>query len=263
MSRYAGTFVWYELMTTDAAASEAFYCEVLGWRARPAEGAPMPYTILSAGEDGVAGMYALSREMLDRGVKPGWIGYIAVDDMDAKATGVSEAGGTVHVGPTDLPGVGRFAIATDPQGVGFVLFDPIPPSSGNPKPAFANIPGHVGWNELRTTALDPAFDFYAKLFGWTEKSSMDMGSEWGKYRMFGVSKGEEMIGGMMKQPTSVPGEPQWRFYFIADGIDAAIERLKSAGGQLSDGPHQVPGGAWAAQATDPHGVRFGLTAAQK
>jgi predicted enzyme related to lactoylglutathione lyase len=263
MASYDGTFVWYELMTSDAAASEAFYREVIGWRARPAEGAPMPYTIFSAGDDMVAGMMALSPGMLQGGAKAGWIGSIAVSNVDAKIEELRAAGGKVHMGPSDIEKIGRFAIVADPQGVAFVLFDPIPPAGGIPKPPFANSPGHIGWNELRTTVLDPAFDFYAKLFGWTEKGSLDMGPEWGMYRMFGVGAGGETIGGMMKQPASVSGEPQWKFYFVVDGIEAAIARLKSAGGQLNDGPHQVPGGAWAAQATDPHGVRFGLTSAQK
>ena len=45
-----GKFVWYELMTTDTKAAEAFYSDVIGWDAQDAGMPGMSYTILSAGE---------------------------------------------------------------------------------------------------------------------------------------------------------------------------------------------------------------------
>ena len=50
MSQPGGRFVWYELMTSDAAAATRFYQSVVGWQTKVA---PMPggdYTMLSAGE---------------------------------------------------------------------------------------------------------------------------------------------------------------------------------------------------------------------
>jgi predicted enzyme related to lactoylglutathione lyase len=264
MSSFKGNFVWYELMTSDAAVSEAFYAKAVGWKPRKMDAPGMTYTVFEAGGDGVGGMMALSQQMLDEGGKPGWTGYIAVDDVDAAAKAVQGAGGTIYMGPADIPGVGRFAMAADPQGVGFALFKPNPPAGAAPVPAFSPATaGHIGWNELRTTALDAGFDFYAKQFGWVENGSMDMGPTYGMYRMFGVGSDSQMIGGMMKTPPESPVGAYWKFYFNVEGIDAAAERVKAGGGKVTDGPHEVPGGAWTLQCADPHGVLFGLTSPTK
>jgi predicted enzyme related to lactoylglutathione lyase len=67
------------------------------------------------------------------------------------------------------------------------------------------------------------------------------------------------MGGMMDKPAGVPA-PVWNFYVNVDGIDAAVERIQSAGGQVLMGPHEVPGGSWIVQATDPQGAAFALVA---
>ena len=46
------------------------------------------------------------------------MGYIGVDDVDAYARRVKKSGGAIHRGPENIPGVGRFAVAGDPQGSG-------------------------------------------------------------------------------------------------------------------------------------------------
>ena len=61
MSSSLGKFVWYELMTTDAPAAEAFYKSVVGWGARDAGHPSMAYTLFLAGETGVA--LALARSL--------------------------------------------------------------------------------------------------------------------------------------------------------------------------------------------------------
>ena len=54
---------------------------------------------------------------------------------------------------------------------------------------------------------------------------------------------QRAVGGMMTKPAEVP-RPAWLYYFNVDGIDAAVERVKADGGQVHDGPMEVPGGAW-------------------
>jgi predicted enzyme related to lactoylglutathione lyase len=65
---------------------------------------------------------------------------------------------------------------------------------------------------------------------------------------------------MMDKPASLPVS-LWGFYVTVDAIGAAIDRLKEKGGQVLNGPHQVPGGSWIVQAIDPEGAAFALTAA--
>src|SRR3546814_9929308 len=74
-----GKFVWYELMTTDTAAAEAFYRSVIGWSAKDAGVPGIAYTFLTVGGGGVAGLMALPEGARDAAAGPGWMGYVAVD----------------------------------------------------------------------------------------------------------------------------------------------------------------------------------------
>jgi predicted enzyme related to lactoylglutathione lyase len=244
-------FVWYELMTTDLDSAERFYKKVIGWSAKDSGQPDMRYTIMSAGETMIAGMMSLPDEVRAAGGQSGWMGYVGVDDVDAATERVRKAGGMVFRDPADIPGVGRFAVVADPQGAAFMLFQPM---GGNGASAPAGTPGHVGWRELYASDWETAFDFYAGQFGWTKKDAMDMGAM-GVYQMFAA--GADAIGGMMTKPDAVP-QPAWLFYFNVDDADAAAERIVEGGGQVVNGPMQVPGGGWIVQGLDPQGALFAV-----
>jgi uncharacterized protein len=254
-----GDFVWHELRTTDAKGAEEFYTHVVGWQAKPS-GDPggVPYTLFSAGDLGVAGLMQLTPQMLADGMRPSWVGFIGVDDVDAYAKRVEQAGGKVHCQPMDIPTVGRFAPVEDPQGAGFLLFK----GSLNyapPRPAFGS-PGTVGWNELSANDERTAWDFYSGLFGWTEDNSMDMGPM-GIYRIF--NNGGPQIGAMVTRDRSRSPVPFWLFYFNVDDIDAALTRIKEKNGQVTMGPHQVPGDLWIILGIDPQGATFAVVGRKK
>jgi predicted enzyme related to lactoylglutathione lyase len=246
-------FGWYELMTTDTAAGGAFYSKVVGWTTREVGAPPMPYTTFELNGVGMAGMMTLPK---DAGPMPAWIGYIHVPDVDACADRVVAAGGKLHKGPTDVPGMLRFAVMLDPQGAPFVLFtaDPRMPSPTRPAPG---TPGTIGWHELMAADGDSAFDFYSSQFGWTKGEAHDMGPM-GLYQIFDVNG--VPTGGIMTKPPQVPA-PFWSYYFQVDGIKAAIERIQAGGGTVMNGPLQVPGGSWIVQGTDPQGAFFSLVSA--
>jgi predicted enzyme related to lactoylglutathione lyase len=249
-------FVWYELTTTDAAAAEAFYAKVVGWTLQDSGQPAMKYTLLLSGELPVAGLMALPKEACDAGAQPGWTGYVGVDDVDTYAGRVTKAGGRIHMAPTDIPNVGRFAMVADPQGAVFSLFQP---SSDMPRPAHDPMkPGLVGWHELMAVDGDKAFGFYADLFGWTKAEAIDMGAM-GRYQLF--TAGKDAIGGMMTKPAEMP-IPFWNYYFQVDAIGLAMERLKAGGGKVINGPMEVPGGAWIVQGLDPQGAMFSLVSAK-
>ena len=156
--------------------------------------------------------------------------------------------------PGDIPNVGRFAMVADPAGAPFYLLTPSP-QENEPTPADPQTPGLVSCLELYTSqGQEAAFAFYSGQFGWETVTEMDMGPM-GKYRIFG--KDGVQMGGMMDKPENVPVSI-WTFYFNVDGIDAAIERVKGAGGQIVMGPHEVPGGSWIVMGVDPQGASFAL-----
>jgi len=252
MSDHTGRFVWYELMTTDPKAAEDFYGNVVGWDAKDAGMPDFTYTMFSVSGDLVAGSMALPQEACEAGARPGWIGYVAVDDVDARADQVARAGGSVHRPPDDIPGIGRFAVVADPQGATLALFKGA--SEDGPPSAAPGAPGHAGWRELMAAEWQTAFAFYADLFGWTKAEPIDMGPM-GIYQLF--AQGGEAIGGMMTKPEAVPA-PFWLYYFNVDDIDAAKARVEASGGQILNGPQEVPGGRWIVQCLDPQAAMFAL-----
>ncbi|GGF13334.1 glyoxalase [Aliidongia dinghuensis] len=260
MTELKGKFIWYELGTTDTAAAEAFYKKVVGWGAQDSgvkdEAAPdKTYTIWSAGEVPIGGLMALPAEACAAGARPGWIGYIGVKDVDGFAEQVKRAGGAVVFGPADIPTVGRFAIVTDPQGARFTLFKGLSDQEMPTLPP--GTPGTTGWHELVTSNWQGAFDFYSGLFGWVKGEGMDMGAM-GTYQIFHI--GDMPAGGMM---TMADRPPSWGFYVNTDAIDAAAARVRDGGGQVVNGPMEVPGGSWIINCIDPQGAAFALVAPKR
>jgi uncharacterized protein len=250
--RVLGKFIWYDQMSNDLAGAEKFYSEVVGWTIAPNTMNAQRYSLLKAGDAIVGGLMPIPEDAAKMGVRPAWMGYIAVDDVKAYADKVKAAGGAIHRPPTEIPNVGTFAVASDPGGAGFLLF------KGNSAEAPAQDPmkrGHIGWHELHGGG-DPeqSFAFYSGLFGWTKGEAMQMGAM-GTYQIFTTK--DRQSGGMMKKMAEEPA-PHWLYYIAVAAIDAAAERVRSAGGKVVRGPHEVPGGAWIINGLDPQGAMFAL-----
>jgi hypothetical protein len=246
----ASNFVWYELMTSDLKAAEAFYKDVVGWTPESWPG-DFPYVIMKVGDRGVTGLMTIPEEARAMGQPPAWLGYVYAKDADAATEAIRKAGGTVHREPSDIPEVGRFSVVSDPQGAMFMLLSPKGPDQA---PLPASTPGTVAWHELYTTDWQAAINFYSSQFGWTKDEGHDMG-EMGIYQLFSVDG--QQIGGMMNKPPQVP-VPAWLYYFTVPDIDAAAERVKKGGGNVLMGPMEVPGGSRIIQAQDPQGAIFAL-----
>ena len=253
-----GKFIWYDVMTNDTKPASDFYKAVIGWNAAEfpmADGTN--YTVFSQGETMVGGLMKIPADAAAMGARPCWSGYIAVDDVDADAKRIADAGGKIMRPPTDIPNVGRFAVATDPGGAMFLIFKPSTDETPVGHPPMA--PGFIGWHELYADNIDREWDFYSKLFGWTKARSMDMG-EMGVYQTFAVNDVE--TGGMMKRPPQVPAS-FWNYYLGVDNVTAAMGRVTQHGGKVMMGPQEVPGGAWIVQALDPQGAFFSLIGTTK
>jgi len=247
----SGRFVWYELMTTDMAAATAFYANVVGWGSENVAMPGMAYTLLTVAGASVAGLMSLPQEAKDIGEEPSWLGYVAVDDVDAAADRVKRLGGTVHVPPQNIGDISRFALVADPQMGTLALLQWLKPRREQPvKPG---APGRIRWHELFAADVEKALVFYAALFGW-QKTGAD-GDTIGAYQLF--SAAGETIGAMLAKPSTI-AVPFWLHYFEIGDIDAAVERVRAGGGKILNGPLEVAGGAWAAQCGDPQGAVFGL-----
>lgn len=246
-----GRFVWYELMTTDLEAAKLFYADVLGWGGRDAAMAGMTYSLFTASDMPVAGLMRLPEAARQIGVTAHWVGYVAVDDVDAAVRKLSELGGAVHVPPTDVPGISRFSVVADPQAATLTLVKGL--QSNQVQMADLNAPGRVGWHELLAADWETAFAFYAALFGW-QKDDSHVGAM-GAYQQF--SAAGEAIGGMYTKPESLP-VPFWLYYFNVGDVEASAKQVEARGGQIIYGPTVIPGGASIVHCTDPQGAIFAL-----
>jgi predicted enzyme related to lactoylglutathione lyase len=245
-----GRFAWYELLTTDMPASAAFYAKVVGWIAKDASSPELAYTLLNAGAAPVVGLMSLPEEGVRMGATPRWIGYVAVDDIDAKAAQITKLGGAILVASTDS-NIGRIAVVADPQGATFALVSGL--AYGQRHPGGLDEPGHVGWHELLAEDRNRIFPFYGALLGW-QKASSGTDPE-NLYELF--STAGQTIGGMLTKLPSVP-HASWLYYFNVDDIGAAAKRVHAGGGRVLQGPIELPDGDWIMRCVDPQGALFAL-----
>lgn len=262
MANQHGDFIWYELLTNDADAAGEFYGKVIGWTSQPSHQPDMDYRFFSSGDgtamvDGVGGYMAITPEMAEHGTRPAWVGYIAVDDVDASAAAITAAGGSILMPAMDLEGVGRMAMVADPAGAPFYIMRGSSEGESHAFAATAPKVGHCGWNELSSTDPEAAKAFYGSIFGWAKNGDMDMGPL-GKYEFWKPGDGREfMLGAVMPL---MPGMPMsaWTFYFRVVDIDKAVAAITAHGGTMLQEPTEIPGGEFSITAMDPHGAAFGL-----
>ena len=241
-----GAFVWYDLMTSDPRGAEGFYAKAVGWGTQPWD--QMPYTMWTANSQPLGGVMPLPTEA---GAPPHWLAYISVPDVDGAGSLAQSLGGKVLKAAADIPDVGRFAILEDPHGARFAVFTPNRPAQPQHEPAI----GEFSWHELTTRDYKQAFSFYEALFGWERSAEHDMGPM-GVYFIF--KRNGRDLGGMFNITKDMPMPPNWLHYIRVDSADAAADRVKANGGQVLNGPMDVPGGDRIAQCLDPQGAAFAV-----
>lgn len=248
-SYLSGTPSWVELGTPDMVASVAFYGALFGWEVPESENAEQTGGYRIALKDGkpAAGMMPLMQE----GQPPAWTAYVSVDDADAIAAAVKEAGGNVIAEPMDVMDLGKMAVFADPTGAVFGIWQPGTFLGAG----VVNEPGAIAWNELGTRDTPAAKDFYGAVFGWVA-ADIDMG-EMGDYTRWKL--GEGSVGGMLDITGRLPDEipAHWLTYFAVQDSDAAIETVKDKGGSVAFGPVDIPVGRFAV-VQDPHGAAFAV-----
>jgi uncharacterized protein len=245
----AGTPSWVDLQTSDPEAARSFYGELFGWQFEIGPPETGSYAVCRLRGHGVAG---IGGEPTQEGMPTAWTTYIATDDVDADAERISANGGSIMMGPMDVMTQGRMAIAADPTGAVFGLWQ----AGETTGAGLTNEPGAMSWNELATRDLDAARRFYTAVFGYAW-ADVDTGEGGPPYATFKVDGRD--AGGAMQMTDQFPAEvpSYWGVYFAVDDTDASVALVERRGGSVQMPPTDSPYGRFAA-VTDPQGAMFTL-----
>lgn len=256
VSKHApGAFCWIELGTTDQAAAKKFYTELFGWSCNDVPMGPDSfYTMLQLRGKDVAALYQLDKNMLDQGIPPHWQSYIAVEDADATAKAITAAGGKLMMEPFDVSAHGRMAVAQDPTGAHFAIWQP----RQHHGVGVVREHGTLCWQELATKDTAAAKNFYTNVLGWREQTKGDHGMTYTEF-FLGAPGQSQAVGGMMQisqEWGKVP--PHWMVYFAVDDCDAAAAKAQSLGASALVPPTDIPGVGRFATLLDPQGAAFSI-----
>jgi uncharacterized protein len=245
----AGTPCWLDLMTSDPEAARTFYGGLFGWDLEVGPPEATFYTQARIGGLPVAG---LSGERKPDDIPVAWTTYLATDDVDATVRGIAAAGGTINITPVDVMDQGRMAVATDPQGAVFGLWQ----AGRHFGSALVNEPGTVCWNELMTPDLGATRRFYSAVFGY-DWDDVDTGEGGPPYATFAVG-GRPVGGAMQLDPQQASGTPpSWMADFAVADADATVDKARELGGGVSVPATDSSYGRFAIL-TDPQGGAFAV-----
>ena len=117
------TLTWTECVAGDLDKGRAFYKELFGWEEQDmsASATSAQYVVMNKDGRPVCGLMPPPTEMPSF-----WLVYFAVENCDDAVAKVRELGAQIQRDTTPIPGVGRFALISDPQGAGFGVLEPEP-----------------------------------------------------------------------------------------------------------------------------------------
>ncbi len=239
-------FAWNEIATRETETVSTFYCELFGWTAEEVDCTPS-YTIFKIGDNPIAGMIEMNEEWPEE-TPTHWGAYIHVEDVDATAAKVENAGGKICCGPMDAGEGGRLAVLKDPCGAVISLYKGGDGLNASGTSAFC-------WNELLSTDTEKSSAFYSAVFGWMPMSMEGSGEP---YTLF--MSGEDCAGGMLKMHWE--GNQTWMAYVEVEDVDTTATKAVELGANLCAEPQDIPNIGRFAVFTDPIGGTLGVFKSQ-
>ncbi|HET6731511.1 VOC family protein [Mycobacterium sp.] len=222
-----GDVGYVSVWTPDAERAAAFYGRVLGWTYDPAT-----HQVTNTKQH--IGIFSVT-------LPQGMLCCYAVADLAGARRSILDGGG--QVGETQEFDFGTVLDATDSQGAAFAVFEPAP---GTPRPELNGAgPGELSYitYEVGDSAAFKAF--YSRLLFWTfEPGRIEDG-----WQVAGTHPMAGIAGGSAQRVTV----PMW----TVDDVDAAVARVREAGGTVIEEPSQQAYGRMA-HCTDDQGTRFYL-----
>lgn len=228
-----GRFVWYDLVTDDVTAAQAFYGTLFDWEFEEIPGHPHRFVLIRSGGTPIGGMVQLPRENPDS-TESQWIGSLSVVDVDATVSLFEDGGGSVLGGPADIKNRGRVAVVSDPQGAVLAL---VRTENGDPPERDAGMDDWL-WQELWTTDGPSALTFYKNLMDY-DHETVEVEGDVGVYHV--LQRDGHSYAGLAQLPwDSVP--PVWLPYVRVEDPRAISDRVEQLGGRVVLSPDQIRSG---------------------
>ncbi|MFB6556299.1 VOC family protein [Streptomyces sp. NPDC056405] len=242
-----GVPCWVDAQLSDVAAGKRFYGELFGWTFDgPAEG---PAVGSAEGPADAAGgesvwarlggepVAALVRKR-DGRMPTVWSVYFHTPDAVALAERIRAGGGQIVTPPHPVGGLGTTALAADPDGAVFALWQP----AGHPGFGRRHEPGTFTWTELYTRDTEAANTFYGDLFH-DALFGPDADPDFGRAPVSSVF------------PAQMP--PHFLVHFLVGDVEAALGAVARLGGRVRVPPFETSYGG-VAVVSDDQGASFAL-----
>jgi predicted enzyme related to lactoylglutathione lyase len=240
-----GAPCWVSLLAHSLEATQDFYSQLFGW---VFESTPQPfgaYVRATLNGRAVAGVGELPR---DRHMTVAWTTYFGTEDADATAELIRDCGGTVGVGPLDADDAGRMAIASDPLGAVFGIWQPLRYDGVE----VMGEPGSLAWNELVTRETSMVGKFYSAVFGFEPEAVVSADFDYLTLHLAG-----HPVAGIHGVGQALPRDrgSHWMTYFAVADTDDAARHVVELGGHVVRAPRDSAFGRLATVA-DPEGAVF-------
>lgn len=250
--RTPGTPCWVSLIVHGLDTTQNFYAELFGWEFGPGPEQLGPYVRALIDGEEVAGIGQLSP---DRHLPIAWTTYLATDDADLTAEAIRACGGTVGVGPLDAGDAGRMAIASDPGGAVFGIWQ----AGRHVGTSTVGAPGMPVWNELVTRETATVAKFYQAVFGYATEAVVSADFDYQTLHLDG-----RPVASLHGVGHGLPRDrgPHWMTYFEVADTDEAAQQVVELGGHILQAPREGASGRVATVA-DPEGAAFTIVRSAK
>jgi predicted enzyme related to lactoylglutathione lyase len=249
-----GTFCWADLMPGDQDRAIAFYEGVFGWSVDKAGAEFGGYGRAYLDGDRVGGINPAMP-----GAPAQWLSYFATDDLDGTVATVKANGGSIlELQPgqeiMDIPMTGRMAVAVDPTGAVFGLWQ----ETGMAGFEQFGGPGSFCWTELYSTDAAKSRDFFAALFGYS-RGTLSETSEFTYYQLTLPGNDDPTLG-VMQDSAAEPSH--FGSYIQVENADESAAKAVAAGATKGRGPEDTPFGRLV-ELTDSEGASIKLMGLNK
>ncbi|GAA1565948.1 VOC family protein [Kribbella sancticallisti] len=240
-----GTPNWVDLAADDTAAAARFYADLFGWDCQ--HQGSRDYWVCKLDGENVGGIGP--KQPGTEHLPSRWTTYLATDHLDRTLDAVKAQQGQELVEPREVALHGRMAIAADPNGAIFGLWQ----AAENLGTDRNTHPGTLVWSEALSEDYETSRAFYISVFGYRAE---EIGGDTRYAALYAADRPVAGTGQLHPDfPAGTP--PHWLPYFATGSTDGTVSQVTGAGGELVSNPLETDFGRMAVLA-DPEGARFAV-----